>query len=245
MGHWFHAECLVCVHCEAAVKPADLIPLYGFPYCAACYKRVEPWLPKCCVCGESINPSLEMRDFFFRGKKYFVHFPECFKCTYCPNQLNLKDCCVCDGKLLCRDCLNLGYERTCAGCNLPIFTDKCRVENMWWHPEHFVCWRCKKKLKPNTCVFTHGVLLCRTCATTEGQKCKGCRKPLKDEGVRACGGLWHESCVKCQFCSKTLLHKKFANVQFKPSCLKCFRRLKKTKQIDKWGQLIDNSDAGV
>lgn len=242
IGRHFHPECFTCVRCgDRDATMQRFITLYGFPYCRRCFEALQDNFPKCLSCHEAIVPTLEHREFFFRGRKYFVHFPDCFKCSFCPNQLHVKTCCVYKDRLVCKDCFDNAMKRVCAECSEPIFGQGARMENIWWHPSHFVCSVCKCQLKTNTAVFNAGVLKCRTCAAEDRGKCGGCGKPVDSKGaVHACGCVWHGECLKCQMCNQSVLRKKFANIKGKPCCVECYERMKSEGRIDKRGQVIEN-----
>ena len=249
IGRSFHSKCFTCIRCGDSDSTLEMfLTIYGFPYCKNCFNELQDNFPKCLTCKKVILPTHEHREFFFRGKKYFVHYPDCIKCTYCPSQLHSKSCCVYEftendddnvqQQLVCKDCFDSANKKICASCNRPIFDAGARMENIFWHTEHFICSVCKQPLKPNTCVFYAGVLKCRTCSAQDRSKCAGCGQPVKEQGVHACGSLWHSTCLKCQFCNASVLSKKFSNIRNKPCCVDCFNKLKMENKIDKRGQLI-------
>lgn len=241
IGKFFHQKCFTCMKCgDRDSTMTSFLPLYGFPYCMRCFQELQENFPKCLTCKKVILPTHEHREFFFRGKKYYVHFQECFKCSYCPVQLHVKSCCAYEDKLVCTTCLSNAFKKMCAECNKPIFESQvAKMENIYWHPAHFVCSVCQQQLKPNTAVFNAGVLKCRTCSATDRSKCVGCGQVVSENGVHACGFLWHQNCLKCQFCDNNVLKAKFVNVQNKPCCVDCYRRLKSENKIDKRGQLLN------
>ena len=242
IGRSFHSKCFTCVRCGDRDSTMQMfLTLYGFPYCRKCFDELQDNFPKCLTCKKVILPTHEHREFFFRGKKYFVHFPDCFKCKFCTNQMHVKSCCVYEEQLVCKECFDSANKKICAECNKPIFEGGARMDNIFWHTEHFVCSVCKQALKPNTCVFYAGVLKCRNCAAEDRSKCAGCGNVVNDNGVHACGSLWHSACLKCQFCHISVLTKKFSNIRNKPCCVDCFNKLKQENKIDKRGQLIVDS----
>jgi hypothetical protein len=77
VGRKFHEQCFGCARCGDSTSPIDkFVAIYGFPYCPRCFTELEPNFPKCLTCRSVIIPSAERREFFFRSKKYFVHFPD-------------------------------------------------------------------------------------------------------------------------------------------------------------------------
>lgn len=237
-GRHFHPECFTCAKCGTA-EMERFHSLYGFPYCTECFEELQDNFPTCLTCSAAVLPGADHREFFFRGRKYFVHFPNCFKCKFCPKQMTVKACCAYKDSLICKDCFDTGQKRICAECNEPVF-DKCmHIENVYWHQHHFRCSTCQAELQQNTAVFAAGVLKCRDCSAEERAKCGGCGRAVTGKGVHACGVMWHGECLNCQFCSASVLAKKFANIKNKPCCVDCYQRLKSEGRIDKRGQLIE------
>jgi hypothetical protein len=185
-----------------------------------------------------ILPSAERREFFFHSKKYFVHFPDCFKCKFCTNQLSIQTCCEYSAQLLCKDCYGTGFSRICATCNSPVFEQGAKIDGVWWHAEHFVCSVCSESLKPNTCVFQAGVLKCRGCAANERKKCRGCGQEVAEGAVRGCGYNWHPTCFKCQFCHVDVMRAQFCNVQGRPCCTACWQKQRSSGHINKRGMIV-------
>lgn len=241
LGRNFHAQCFTCTNCGDRDATANkYMTLFRFPYCGRCYEELSQFFPKCLCCNKVIGPSQGSREFFFQGKKHFVHYPECFRCSYCPTQLNLKSCCMYDNKLICRECYNTGVSKICAHCNEPIFDQGSKMGNIYWHTSHFVCANCKLALKPNSCVFSAGVLKCKSCSADDKARCAGCGKSVIENGIRACGNLYHTECLKCQYCKKNLSglkHEKFYNIRGRPCCQRCHTRLKEDDKIDSRGRL--------
>lgn len=169
-----------------------------------------------------------------------MHDPVCFKCTFCPTALDIKDTCVWDEWILCRVCYDRGSSRICGTCGDPVFDIGVRMGNVTWHTEHFVCASCKQALKPTTCVLTGNVLKCKVCAAEDRIRCSGCGLAVQDTGIRACGALYHKDCCTCQFCKKALGtgQVRFVNIRAKPACAECFQRLRDEGRIDNHGRLV-------
>jgi paxillin len=189
-----------------------------------------------------ILPAAEHEQFCFRGKKYFVCFPNCLQCTSCLRTPTVSECCVYGHQtLLCRECFNTGSEHICAICGEPVFdSSPGRFDSFWFHAEHFKCVVCSVALKNNTAIFVDGVLKCRTCSLDEKSKCKGCKGETAGTVgvVTACGSQWHPACFLCQFCQKSVMNDSIVNIQGKPSCLKCYRKKRADGVIDRRGGIV-------
>jgi len=233
----YHQECYSCINCgdnDPNLKQKDHHEnLFGFPYCIHCFQEVSENFPKCITCKKPITRIEDRTEFFFQGKKYYVHTGDCFKCSVCPNEIHTSECCVCQKSLVCRSCYNKGLKQICAKCNEPVLEKEEKVDGVYFHPEHFICNACHQPLKSNTAVFRNGILKCKSCAAEEGQKCPGCDRPATENVVKDNRGkLWHKACFKCTNCDKNLAAKEIKHeiVRGKPYCQECFeRQLKKKK----------------
>lgn len=240
VGKNFHQKCFKCMKC--GVKIESFMPLYNFPYCNHCYEELLEYFPKCLACKKAISPSQESKDFFFHGRKYFVHFPDCFKCIYCNNisgPLQPSTSRVYDNRLICKNCYDTGMKKICAYCNEPIFDQGNKIGDIQWHTNHFTCSVCNAPLKPNTAVFNAGVLKCKSCSSEDRGKCPGCGRAVVGGGKNACGALWHPECFKCRYCQTNLSNVKlFRNVGNLPCCKNCFKKLQDEGKLDHRGNLI-------
>jgi len=239
LGRVYHKSCLCCEKCgDKQSINVKLLAIYQQPYCSQCYEDLIDLFPKCITCKRPILPTGERREFFCHGEKYFIHYPDCLKCAFCPKPPREDQCMVYDNKLCCNNCYTEAHKRICAACNEPIFEQSSKMENIHWHQNHFECTVCRTPLKANTCVFNFGVLKCRSCAAEDKPICVGCGKTILDQGVQACNGIWHSQCLKCQFCHKNVINKKFSNVSSRPCCEDCYKIKREEGEIDKSGALI-------
>lgn len=244
-GRVYHKNCLFCEKCNARMTLSSKISsFYGIPYCNGCYEELMKLFPICIACKKPCLPTDKTKSFFWEGKKYFYHVPDCEKCPKCNKtpdnggDINKQVYCVAEDRLYCIPCYKEACKKICAYCNEPIFGQASKMENIYWHSEHFKCTICNGILKPNTCVFNYGILKCKSCATEDKPSCAGCGKPIQDEPVTACRTIWHPQCLRCQFCDKGVLGKKFTNVSGKPCCHDCFQEQVERGVIDRMtGQL--------
>ncbi|EAY17828.1 LIM domain containing protein [Trichomonas vaginalis G3] len=244
-GRIYHKNCLHCEKCLARQTLSSRISsFYSIPYCSGCYEELMKLFPVCIACKKPVLPTDKCKSYFWEGHKYFYHVPDCEKCPKCgkaPDNGGDPDkqiYCVEDERLYCYECYKEACKKICATCNRPIFEQASKMENVYWHSHHFQCTVCNTILKPNTCVFDYGILKCKSCATEDKPVCAGCGKPIVDEPVTACRTIWHPQCLRCQFCDKGVLGKKFTNVSGAPCCEKCYSEKMDDGTIDrKTGQL--------
>ena len=238
LGRFFHNRCMTCSKCGCTESPGNkFLIIFQFPYCRECFQEIEEYFPKCLTCRRTITPLQSKKDFMFHGRKYFLHHPQCLKCTLCPKEMNISECCVYRDKLFCKQCYETAMSRLCAKCNEPIFDNPISIENICWHTKHFVCSVCQQPIKPDTGVFKNGILKCMNCASEDQSKCAGCGKPVIEHRVSALGAIWHSACLRCQFCRELVYKQKFTSILNKPCCMSCFAALKQEERIDKRGQL--------
>lgn len=244
-GRAYHKNCYFCEKCNARqTQSSRVYNFYNIPYCAACFEDLMKLFPTCVTCRKPVLPTEKSKSFFWEGKKYFYHVPDCEKCQKCSKtpdnggDVNKQVYCVVNNTLYCIPCYKEALQKVCASCNQPIFDQASKMENISWHGEHFKCSICNCSLKPNTCVFNFGILKCKSCATEDKPVCAGCGKPIQDEPITACRTIWHPQCLRCQFCDHSVLGKKFTNVSGFPCCRNCYEEKMQDGTIDrKTGQL--------
>lgn len=241
LNKYYHKTCFGCSLCGEK-NLSKFEKLYNFPYCEKCFNELKETFPKCLACKKPILPSESSTSFFFRGKKYFVHEQQCFKCAYCAQTISEETPKVYQSRVVCTSCFVSAHKKICAQCNEPIFEQGSKMENIYWHTDHFVCSICKTPLRPNTSNLIFGVLKCRICSNDERPKCLGCGNPVQDAGIMFAGSTYHKKCMKCQFCSSQLTSKSIPNVSNKPCCEECYREMQEQGKIDKKGRLIDGGD---
>ncbi len=126
----------------------------------------------------------------------------------CGKQLRVDNFTEKNGAPYCNDCYHHLFSPKCFGCKQPIIgvrfyllclavsptqsswhklkplfllqlQDVLKVNGQTWHPDHFSCSRCTRKLAPNDFKERDGNLYCPDChADLFLPKCNGCRKPV-------------------------------------------------------------------
>jgi hypothetical protein len=235
VGRKFHVSCLSCVQCgKSDFPPESFTAIHSLPYCSACFAEAQQHFPKCSGCGCAVLPSTDHADFFFRGRRYFVHCPRCLKCAFCSREIPLATACIHKEQLCCRECHGHSARRLCAACGDAVMGAACaRLDRWCFHPEHFKCAVCETTLGANTAVVIEGVLKCRECASGQRDMCSGCGESVRLEWLSACGKKWHRHCFKCQFCKGALANKQFVDVDSAPACVQCYERMKAEGKLDR------------
>jgi hypothetical protein len=229
----FHMRCYKCVRCgDLLASGTNCLTLFQFPYCAHCSDEVIKLLPTCCTCRKAILPEQEFRSFYFHGSKSHAHVP-CFRCCVCQNGLNEASARSFRHKLFCEGCYTNGMKFVCAGCNSPIFSTPITLDDrVSWHSECFKCSACNDAMTQQKGVLVFGILKCKGCAARDRTLCGGCGKPV-EQGVPACGTIWHQDCLKCQKCKKSVLKISFTSVCGKPVCQGCKNSMIRDGKMDK------------
>ena len=91
------------------------------------------------------------------------------------------------------------FSPRCKSCKTPIESEVVIACGNTWHVGHFFCAECGDPFDPKTpFVEKNGYAWCVNChAGRFSGKCKGCRKPVVTEGIRALDADWHGECFVC------------------------------------------------
>lgn len=91
------------------------------------------------------------------------------------------------------------YSPRCRSCKTPIEKEVVLACGGSWHVGHFFCAECGDPFDAQTpFVEKDGYAWCIKChAGRFSGKCKGCRKPVVEQGISALGAEWHEACFVC------------------------------------------------
>lgn len=91
------------------------------------------------------------------------------------------------------------FSPRCKSCKTPIESEVVVACGSTWHVGHFFCAECGDPFDPQTpFVEKNGYAWCVNChAGKFNGKCKGCRRPVVTEGIRALDADWHGDCFVC------------------------------------------------
>ncbi|CAF3882558.1 unnamed protein product [Rotaria magnacalcarata] len=147
------------------------------------------------------------------------YHPEHLRCTACNTEIGRKDFYEKSGKPYCE----LDYRRLfapkCARCDQPIVDVMITALNRNWHPEHFLCELCERRVGEDGYHEKDGYAYCRECYMTNFvPKCLGCKQVIIDTYIQALGGHYHKNCFVCKECSQPFLTGSFYEHEHQPLC---------------------------
>lgn len=100
------------------------------------------------------------------NKKWHIY---CFVCTSCGVPVS-DEYYENDGKAYCRRDYNRLFGSTCAGCKKPLSGKKLKALDKEWHPQCFVCFKCKKQFPDMEYYDIDQQPYCETCYDEEEEK---------------------------------------------------------------------------
>ncbi|KAM7013207.1 leupaxin [Tautogolabrus adspersus] len=150
----WHPEHFFCTHCGDIFGPEGFLEKDGKPYC--CRDFYHLFAPKCSGCGESVKEN------YLTAANGTWH-PECFVCADCLKPFTDGCFMELDGRPLCSLHFHSRQGTLCGGCGEPI-TGRCiSALDHKFHPEHFVCAFCLRKLSQGVFKEQKGKPYCSTC----------------------------------------------------------------------------------
>ena len=98
------------------------------------------------------------------------------------------------------------FAPRCKHCKTPIMGEHVVALGSHWHFGHFFCAECGDPFeKGMTHIEKDGYAWCVSCQTKRTErrapKCRGCKKAVVGQYIRALGGEWHDECFRCATCS--------------------------------------------
>eukprot|EP01087_Luapelamoeba_hula_P005947 TRINITY_DN1603_c0_g1_i1.p1 TRINITY_DN1603_c0_g1~~TRINITY_DN1603_c0_g1_i1.p1 ORF type:complete len:446 (+),score=95.68 TRINITY_DN1603_c0_g1_i1:66-1403(+) len=158
-GMQWHKEHLACAICKRNFLEND-VPVVegndGKAYCQTDY--LNKFAPKCTRCtkpiaGECTNAL---------GKQWH---PACFVCKTCSNPFS-GTFFEHEGNAYCEKHYYDEKGLICPECERPIIGKCITAKGKRYHPQHFVCSHCKKKLGGNEYFYHDSKLFCKGCSIT-------------------------------------------------------------------------------
>ncbi|XP_060889149.1 leupaxin [Labrus mixtus] len=154
MDQTWHPEHFFCTHCGGLFGPEGFLEKDGKPYC--CRDFYQLFAPKCSGCGESVKEN------YLTAANGTWH-PECFVCADCLKPFTDGCFMELDGRPLCSLHFHSRQGTLCGGCGEPI-TGRCiSALDHKFHPEHFVCAFCLRKLSQGVFKEQKGKPYCSIC----------------------------------------------------------------------------------
>ncbi|XP_074524786.1 leupaxin [Halichoeres trimaculatus] len=150
----WHPEHFFCTHCGGLFGSEGFLEKDGKPYCSRDFYHL--FAPKCSGCGESV------RENYLTAANGTWH-PECFVCADCLKPFTDGCFMELEGRPLCSLHFHSRQGTLCGGCSEPI-TGRCiSALNRKFHPEHFVCAFCLRKLSQGIFKEQKGKPYCSAC----------------------------------------------------------------------------------
>ncbi|XP_014240614.1 transforming growth factor beta-1-induced transcript 1 protein-like [Cimex lectularius] len=121
----------------------------------------------------------------------------------------------------------MSEKKICGGCNAPI--EGCKSFSAMgqnWHPEHFICQKCKKMITDDSFAVEQNRPYCNPCyLVLFGKKCKRCGELIeKSKTIAALGVHWHLEHFTCESCKTELNQKQFFEKDGMPYCKDCYEK---------------------
>ncbi|GLV32984.1 uncharacterized protein CBL_08953 [Carabus blaptoides fortunei] len=112
---------------------------------------------------------------------------------------------------------------TCATCHQAIQGKILTALGNSYHPEHFVCGKCKQPITGSRFQEHDGQPYCEhDYAELFSKRCHACKKPIREKVITALGHEWHEEHFVCALCKKRLAGQSFYERNGQPYCKQDF-----------------------
>ncbi|XP_029562980.1 leupaxin isoform X4 [Salmo trutta] len=152
----WHPEHFFCSHCGERFGPEGFLEKDGKPYCHRDFYHL--FAPKCSGCGEPVKEN------FLTAANGTWH-PNCFVCSDCLKPFTDGCFLELDGHPLCSLHFHSRQGTLCGGCGEPISGCCISAMERKFHPEHFVCAFCLRKLSQGVFKEQAGKPYCSACHT--------------------------------------------------------------------------------
>lgn len=108
---------------------------------------------------------------------------------------------------------------TCGTCNQPILGEIIQAMGKTFHPEHWVCYKCRDPLGTRSFYEVNEQPFCENCFQSSFcPKCAHCQLPVMDRCIAALGQKWHVEHFVCAQCLKPFPGGNFFERDNKPYC---------------------------
>jgi paxillin len=178
-------------------------------------KPPEPKLAKgmCAGCRKYISSTQKIQAM---GREYH---PEHFQCSTCNKVIGNGNFFEKEGQPQCQACFQAVFCSKCAGCGQPITTHCVTALGQSWHPECFVCGKCRSPFNNASFFEKMGKPYCSVCIyDLHAQKCRSCNQPIRGSVINALGASWHPEHFNCQSCNQPFPGGAFYEVNGLPYC---------------------------
>lgn len=156
MDRTWHPEHFFCAHCGERFGTDGYLEKDGKPYCKRDFYHL--FAPKCSGCGDPV------RENYLTAANGTWH-PDCFVCSDCLKPFTDGCFMEMDGRPLCSLHFHSRQGTLCGGCGEPISGRCISALDRKFHPEHFVCAFCLRKLNQGIFQEQNGKPYCTVCHT--------------------------------------------------------------------------------
>jgi paxillin len=174
----------------------------------------QPKLGKgvCAGCRKYINTTQKIQAM---GREYH---PEHFQCSTCNKVIGNGNFYEKEGQPQCDGCYQMVFCSKCAGCGQPITTHCVTALSQSWHPDCFVCMKCRTPFNNASYYEKNGKPYCSSCAYDfHAAKCRACNQAIRGNVINALG-TWHPEHFVCQSCHQPFHGGAFYEVDGLPYC---------------------------
>eukprot|EP00039_Didymoeca_costata_P030265 m.28694 g.28694 ORF g.28694 m.28694 type:complete len:320 (-) comp8025_c0_seq2:40-999(-) len=216
----FHPECFCCAGpCKKSLGDRKFFVVANEAWCPDCFAAKKA--DTCARCGNTICHMIGHKDKkSFKSSQEVLKFggmlfhKKCFTCEQCGTKLNGKranQIPVTHGNsVLCRKHANEREKRLsleisqdiCQACNKAVSEKVIKVDNTCWHPQCFVCKKCKKSLEKIQFKVENNELFCNECSLHGTCSVCNCTFESNPDGitefVKTKNGRYHPDCYICQ-----------------------------------------------
>ncbi|XP_070559677.1 leupaxin-like [Ptychodera flava] len=161
----WHPDCFLCSECQCQLRGKSFYTTkVGRVICELDYKIFEA--SRCSKCHEAVTGEIVTA----LDRKWHPH---CFVCTLCRNPFGSDGFMVKDEKPFCKkdyqeqftggQDIKIVTSDTCYGCNEKLGSKWVEAMNQNWHPDCFVCSKCKESLSGEKFFNVEGKPVCTKC----------------------------------------------------------------------------------
>jgi len=134
-------------------------PDFGPPKTTSQPTKVTTDASSTAVCGRCNKP-IQGQGLQALGKKWHA---ECFSCDFCTKPFMEAAFVQKYERPFCKPCDTRLFSMYCKSCNNPIEGQAINAMNTTWHPDHFLCSKCKTSLGNGVFHEKNGKPFCLTC----------------------------------------------------------------------------------
>ncbi|KAI1232669.1 Leupaxin, partial [Lamprotornis superbus] len=150
----WHPEHFFCAHCGKVFGDEGFLERNGKPYCHQDFLAM--FAPKCQGCERPVMDN-------YLSALQGVWHTECFVCTECLTGFSSGSFFELEGRPYCELHFHQRQGTVCHGCGHPV-TGRCiTAAGRRYHPEHFICSYCMRRLQKGTFSERGDKMYCQPC----------------------------------------------------------------------------------